>query len=483
MDQIKVQGKRFIDPQGRERIFHGVNFPMGKTDPPTLEEPFFARCKELGFHMLRLGPCWSKLEPDAPGQYDEEYLKIIDGIFDMAAKYGIYVFLDMHQDLWSDFGAGVGDGAPVWATLDDGYGYTKPKAIWAEGYFWGKGIFRAFDHFWDNDPVQGKGLQEHYAALWAMLARRYGDHPAFFGFDFLNEPHPGTLGGKIFRTLVANVAREMASLPCAHYTKFLRDLKERGIGPALDILSPDVMKKVVRRAEGLMRRFDTEKYQPFIARMTKAVREVTQNGVVMMEHNYFSNIGIPFSADFPEGEAQGCYSPHGYDFFVDSPLYNHASSARAGFMFEENHRAQKRMNVPVLVGEWGSHGTLSDKECDYEWFRHIEFLLDFFDSRGWSNTYWAYWHGLYDYGNFMSVLSRPYPVAINGTFGNFKVHPSAKICTLWYTPSPAPTAQPTEIFLPNGYESVDAGPGAKVTMQGKILQIITKSPKIVVRYN
>ena len=482
MDQIKVQGRRFVDPQGRERIFHGVNFPMGKTDPPTLEEPFFAKCRELGFNMLRLGPCWSKLEPDAPGQYDEDYLKIIDGIFDLSAKYGIYVFLDMHQDLWSDFGVGVGDGAPVWATLDDGYGYTKPKVIWGEGYLWGKGIFRAFDHFWNNDPVYGKGLQDHYAALWQMLARRYGNHPAFFGFDFLNEPHPGTPGGRIFRTLVARLVKVLAFTSGEKQAWAVRALLGKNSHEALDILSADVMRKVTRAAEELVRRFDKEHYEPFIARMTKAVREVTPNGVIFMEHNYFCNIGIPFSANFPAGETQGCYSPHAYDFTVDGPLYNYASNDRVGFIFGDNRRNQQRMQVPVLVGEWGSHGNLDDKERDYEWFRHIEFLMDLFDGYGWSNTYWAYWHGLFDRNRFMEVLSRPYPVAVNGTLENFKVSLSAKTCTLWYTPSPAPPASPTEIYLPGALDGVDAGEGAKISMEGKRLRVITKSPKIVVRY-
>jgi len=484
MTPITVRGRRFVDPQGRERIFHGINFPMGKTDPPTLEEPFFVKSRELGFNIIRLGPCWSKLEPEYPGHYDETVLKIMDDIFDMAAKYDMYVFLDMHQDLWSDFGVGIGDGAPVWATRDDGYGYTKPKVIWGEGYLWGKGIFRAFDHFWMNDPVYGIGLQEHYANLWQMLARRYADHPAFFGFDFMNEPHPGTPGGKIFKTLVANLVGVLALFPGVKRKEALKTLLSgKNTHELLDILTSDVMREVTRAAEGLARKFDRERYQPFIARMTKAVREVTPKGVIMMEHNYFCNIGIPFTANFPAGETQPCYSPHAYDFTVDGPLYNYASNDRVGFIFGESRRAQQRLHVPVLAGEWGSTGTLSDKEKDYEWFRHVEFLLDLFDGWGWSNTYWAYWHGLYNYDNFMAVLARPYPVAVNGTLENFKVRLSAKICTLWYTPSPSALAQPTEIYLPNGYESVDAGEGAKVSMQGKILQITTDSPKIVVKYN
>ena len=483
MDQITVRGKRFVDDQGRERIFRGVNFPMGKTDPPTLEEPFFAQCKALGFNILRLGPCWSKLEPERPGQYDQAYLKIIDDIFDLSAKYGVYVFLDMHQDLWSDFGVGVGDGAPAWATLDEGHGYTKPKKIWAEGYFWGRGVHAAFDNFWNNTPVHGKGLQDHFAALWQMLARRYGGHPAFFGFDFLNEPHPGALGGRIFRTLAANLVHTLAFSPGVGRRQALKALLCGGnTHEALDILTPGVLHKVTRTAEGLMRKFDTGYYQPFIARMAGAVREVTSKGVIFMEHSYFCNIGVPFSASPPAGETQACYSPHAYDFLVDGPLYDHASDTRAGFFFEESARAQRRLHLPVLVGEWGSAGTLKDKECDYGWFRHIEFLQDFFDAQGWSNTYWAYWHGLFDYGNFTAVLSRPYPVTVNGVLEKFQVSLSAKTCTLWYTPSPAPLRLPTEIYLPRGFERVDAGKGAKVTMKDDILRVITKSPKIVVRY-
>jgi len=480
MEKIKVQGRRFVDGQGRGRIFHGLNFPMGKTDPPTLEEPFFIKYKELGFNILRLGPCWSKLEP-APGQYDEAYLKIIDDIFAMAEKYGIYVFLDMHQDLWSDFGAGVGDGAPVWATLDDGHGYTPPRfGVWAEGYFWGRGVQRAFDNFWNNTPVHGKGLQDHFAALWQMLVRRYGDHPAFFGFDFLNEPYPGTPGGRIFRMLVANLAGVLAIFPGVRRLQFCKDLLcGGGLGKALDILAPNVMRNATRAANELVRRFDIERYQPFVAHMTKAVREVTPNGIIMLEHNYYSNLGIPFSASPPAGETQACYAPHGYDFFVDTPLYDYASNARAGFVFEEAARAQQRLNLPVLVGEWGSAGSRGSTA----WYPHMEFLLDFFDSHGWSNTYWAYWHGLFEWESLMAVLSRPYPMAVNGTLEKFQVRPADKTCTLWYTPSPAPLRQPTELYLPNGYQSVDAGKGAQVTMNGRILCITTKSPKITVRYS
>ena len=35
------------------------------------------------------------------GQYNETYLEIMQGIVQKAAKYGIYILLDMHQDVMS----------------------------------------------------------------------------------------------------------------------------------------------------------------------------------------------------------------------------------------------------------------------------------------------------------------------------------------------------------------------------------------------
>ncbi|MCL2195831.1 MAG: hypothetical protein FWB76_07780, partial [Oscillospiraceae bacterium] len=101
MDHIKVQGMRFVDDQGRERIFHGVNL-KSKHDGSNLDwldEEFFRRGAALGQRMLRLGIPWALFEPQ-PGQYNEELLQKIDGIFDLAAKYGWRIFLDMHQDIW-----------------------------------------------------------------------------------------------------------------------------------------------------------------------------------------------------------------------------------------------------------------------------------------------------------------------------------------------------------------------------------------------
>ena len=58
----------------------------------------FQWMQKLGLNLLRLGVMWPGYEP-VRGQYNETYLDEIDGIVKLAASYGIYTLLDMHQDL------------------------------------------------------------------------------------------------------------------------------------------------------------------------------------------------------------------------------------------------------------------------------------------------------------------------------------------------------------------------------------------------
>ncbi|MDR0532018.1 MAG: cellulase family glycosylhydrolase [Oscillospiraceae bacterium] len=483
MQRFTTQGTRLLDEHGRECIFHGVNLKDDKMleEPPYgrlehLDEEFFRRSQKLGFRLLRLGLMWAYIEPEK-GQYNEAYLQKIDEVFALAAKYDIYIMLDMHQDLYSDFGKGnalPGKGMPYWACLTDQYEAKPQWFVWSDRYYLDKAVHRAFDHFWANDKVLGKGLQEHLAEAWQTLARRYANQPAFFGFDLLNEPFPGTPGGKIFRKLVAKLVRVCGVSPSVHRIQFLKTaLNKERRGYALDVLTPTVMGKVTKVAAGLVEKFDKEHYAPFVARMIAALREITPNGVILLEHNYWCNLGIPFRIEPPAGEAI-VYSPHGYDFLVDTPAYQFASNERTGFMFGQMAQNQAAMNVPVIVGEWGGGGEGEG------FFPHISHLLDFFEARNWSNTYFTYTPGFYDQP-IMRVLARPYPRAVNGTIGSFAVDTERKIFTLDYTPRDEEL--PTEIYLPNGYDNVEAGKGARVEYEGTVLKITERSGRIVVHYN
>lgn len=477
MQQIQVQGMRLVDEQGRERILRGVNMKgdgdiLKKLD--WLDETFFRRSEELGFQLLRLGLCWESIEPEK-GQYNEAVLSKVDEVFALAEKYGVHIFIDMHQDLYGNFGCDVGNGMPLWATITDGIKRKPTKFVWAEGYFWSKAVHRAFDHFWANTPVLGKGLQDHYAEVWQMLARRYGEHPACLGFDILNEPFPGSPGGKIFRKLIAKLIRVCAVSPSVKRIKFLKSLLSKGKhGYPLDVLTPEVLYKVVQggAAEKLLRKFYEEQYSPFIAKIAGAIREVTPSGIIFVEQCYYSNIAVPFTMTMPEGEAV-CYSTHGYDFTVDTAAYQFANNERTGAIFAESRRAQQDLAVPVLVGEWGGGGE------GESFFPHIEYLMNLFDGYHWSNAYFTYQDGFYDQP-IIRVISRPYPMAVNGTIEEFLVDTENKVFTLTYTPQE--TDGTTDIYLPNGLHSVDAGEGAEWSLEGHVLSVHTKAGKITVCY-
>ena len=180
MEKIMVQGRCFIDDFGRERIFNGVNLVhKNDDDPDTGRKPVrsyiptwapyeIETLARRGVNIVRLGLIWAAVEPQ-PGVYDDNYLRKIREYADLCARNGIYIYLDMHQDLYSDL---YGDGAPGWATLAEGAEFEEKIFVWAEGYFTGEAVHKAYDNFWANAKApDGIGLMDHFTAMWQPIAR------------------------------------------------------------------------------------------------------------------------------------------------------------------------------------------------------------------------------------------------------------------------------------------------------------------------
>ncbi|MBR2957165.1 MAG: cellulase family glycosylhydrolase, partial [Clostridia bacterium] len=401
MERIFTKGTAFVDKEGRERIFNGVNLcdkgvPTNEDETDRkytyeYDEKLFRTLAENGFNILRLGTTWEAIEPK-PGEYNDEYIEALRKMLDTCEKYGIYVYLDMHQDLYSAHCYQWGDGAPEWACLMGGVKRKNIKLVWAEGYFWGKGVQTAYDNFWLNKQVNGKGLLDWYADMWKHVAEKLGDHPALFGFDMLNEPFMGKDGGRVFRTLIANLIKTTLTDKRIKKGKLIKDALKLDIPAILDQYNGGILRDVAASAEALVEKFDRERYTPFLNKTASAIRSATDNGIMFIDNCYYSNLSIPCKAGpityGDKVEDQACFSPHGYDFMVDTPLYKHASSSRTDAIFGEHENTQKRLGVPVLVGEWGGYSEGN------EWYPHVHHLLRFFDDRKWSNTYWCFHEGL-----------------------------------------------------------------------------------------
>ena len=478
MDKIVTRRLHFYDEAGRVRIFNGMNIDdkqIGAAFRYDLNEEFFRKYVANGFDLIRLAVQWANIEP-RPGQYSESYLASLDRIFELAERYGVYILLDMHQDLYSGFnGVGGGDGAPDWACLTDGVKPKPYKFVWAEAYVFGKWVHNCFDHFWRNDPAEGKGLQDRYADLWRMLAGRYGDSPALFGYDLLNEPAPGSGAKKMVAALVKSGVRQFFTSKKIRRADIVSALFKRDPKRLLDSIPGAIIRDIVKAVDPLEARFDAAYYGPFLNKMAAAIREVTPNGILMIEQPFLCNGGVRLSVSpitvNGQREPLQCFGPHAYDMTVDTPLYQYANADRVKTFFNEMRGSQLRLEVPAVVGEWGG---CSDN-TDTSWFPHADELLDYFDGNQWGQLYWDY-HGDDMDAPLMEMLSRSHPVAVAGeivrygrnaehTVFELQYHATSDSETLLYAHAPCEVECGGNVRAvaeyPNGARllGVTAGPG------------------------
>jgi hypothetical protein len=254
LSPLGIKKDFFIDTTGRRIILRGVNLggdckvpvPDGGTHIPTdfsghktvsfIGRPFplneadehFTRLKSWGFNALRLLTTWEAIEHAGPGIYDTAYLDYFTEICRRAGEFGMYVFIDFHQDAWSRMSGG--DGAPCWTlekagidyrnisaagaarVMQHDYDYSDPRPrqednyptmCWSNNYRFAANaimwtLFFAGNDFAPQLRVNGKNiqdyLQEHYCACQREVARRVMHLPNVLGFDTLNEPGCGWIG-------------------------------------------------------------------------------------------------------------------------------------------------------------------------------------------------------------------------------------------------------------------------------------------------
>ncbi len=242
---MRVDGDRLVDEQGRTLMLRGVNLggsskvpyrPDGATwrregffahrDVSFVGRPFplaeadehLERLRAWGLTFLRFLITWEAIEHAGPGVYDQEYLDYVYAVVRKAADYGIDVFIDPHQDVWSRFSGG--DGAPGWtfeligmdiarfqetgaAIVHATHGDPFPRMVWPTNYgklanltmwtlFFGGNDFAPQLRV-DGTPIQDY-LQGHYIEAVRQVALRLRDLPNVVGYDTLNEPSSGLIG-------------------------------------------------------------------------------------------------------------------------------------------------------------------------------------------------------------------------------------------------------------------------------------------------
>ena len=242
---MEIRDDRFVDDAGRSLILRGVNLggnsklpfsPDGRTHigegfydgklvsfvgrpfPADESDEHFARLSRWGQRFERFLVTWEAVEHEGPGIYDNAYLDYLETIVESAARHGISLFIDPHQDVWSRWSGG--DGAPLWtleacgfeplnfqasgaALLHQEMGAAYPRMQWFSNHlrlacatmftlFFGGDDF-APGIAMDGVPVQ-EYLQGHYIAAMREIAIRLAKYPNVVGIDGMNEPGEGFIG-------------------------------------------------------------------------------------------------------------------------------------------------------------------------------------------------------------------------------------------------------------------------------------------------
>lgn len=106
--QVNQDTHQIIDEYGRTRFFHGTNAVM-KEAPwyrpmewipgvPSFGEQDVQNLHDLGLNIVRLGHSWAGAEPSR-GEYNQTFLDVMKKQTKLAEEQGIYVLVDVHQDV------------------------------------------------------------------------------------------------------------------------------------------------------------------------------------------------------------------------------------------------------------------------------------------------------------------------------------------------------------------------------------------------
>ncbi len=454
MPRLDIKGRWFVDEFGRRVILRGVNlggdckvpYPDGGTQHPTdfsdhrtvsfIGRPFplaeadehFARLKHWGFNCLRLLTTWEAVEHAGPGQYDTAYLDYFTEIARRAGDYGMYVFIDFHQDVWSRMSGG--DGAPGWTFEAAGLDFTKfheagaahvmqykydyakggrqdayPQMTWSSNYrlpanaimwtlFFGGATFTP-QFLIDGVNVQD-WLQDKYIGAMRAIAERVAHLPHVIGFDTLNEPGEGWIGEALTQ-------KPVSFLPGPTFSPLESLLLAQGLNPAgvsiwlngasdpFELAGAYTMMEGGRplredfftHRDGRKLSIEADFMNPFFHRVANAIRAVREDWIVFAEVS-------PLRAFAGEGFAPGApprtvNASHWYDIqtlatkkFAPKELRADLNDRGAQEEVAGKYTAQlghiarladslSADSAPTLIGEFGIPFDLNEGKAYQAW--------------------------------------------------------------------------------------------------------------------
>lgn len=394
------------DQFGRQLILHGLN--TGSKEPAfnhwIQESDVEREKKEFGFNFVRYLIVWDGIEPKKDS-FDYSYLDRIEQRVNWYTSRGMYVLLDMHQDIYSIvFG---GDGAPAWAVFTNGnpINTTNTAGAWFLKNL-DPAVIAALGNFWNYTTY--KELQDHYIIMWKKVLERFKNNPNVIGYDIMNEPY----GGDVIKALAGD--------------------------------------------------FEKNNLKRFYERIIPEMRTVEPNKYLFFEpQSLYVNFGV--TSNLPKvndtrSVPHLVYAPHMYPFFTEAFAgpYDAAAKKNTNDCFNSRTKEMQRHNCPMIIGETG----LSPNTVGFG--DYLDDMMNYLDSMQGGISYWfngrGDWSPLNADGSespIMPHLIRTYPKATAGKIIKLNFDAISKKFKMTFVSSTAIT-QPTEIFVPdrfypNGY--------------------------------
>lgn len=227
---LRMSGANLVDATGRVVLIHGMNsvrkeapfYPNG--DSGWLSDLDLEYLRNGGFNGIRLGISAAALMPD-PGVVDQDYLDRVVEVIDKLSAEGMWVQLDMHQDVFHLM--------PDWATPPDAVDLSEeiPPLVsfvgWAGQYMSDKSV-RQWNSFLEGEPIiDGRSVASVLGDAAAALASAAADRPNVIGLELLNEP---VAGDSIIRCIAEG---------CADRDRLLSDRYAEMIAP-IRVAAPEM---------------------------------------------------------------------------------------------------------------------------------------------------------------------------------------------------------------------------------------------------
>lgn len=399
-DPLHWEMDGFHDSDGRRVYFRGVNVAGNAKLPPFIpfEDPrWWDNLSYWGFNMVRLTVFWEAIEPE-PGIYDRSYLEKVKEMADQASRRGIYVLIDMHQDLFSrSLG---GDGAPAWA-LPSGIKVNRTFSgpLWFIAYILSGDERASFANFFQSSLLKG-----HYSKAYAEVAKSMKGNRYVLGYDLMNEPSGGNLPND----------------------------------------------------DG---QFEKGYLKPFYLQVLSAIREVDPNAVGFVEPNVLDMYGSSLTAFNMSGMvyAPHLYKPLSQNLFLNPMDQNMNFKA----LLNRHEEMAEELGMPLFIGEFGAPWTTKPVSKRNELVNQALEAMEtsFVDNAYWDYSVRDVniWNGedfslIDEKGQYrgLEVNVRPYLRRLNGLPQNQSFDITSRTYSLSFSSNPG--AVPAIIYVPEGIQ-------------------------------